>query len=69
MAGILIILLIGWDLQLMSMANLAVEYMLKKDVAVSPEHLLQSFEIVSLLPESYLLTDFGTLYLFAPSPD
>lgn len=35
MAGVLIIVLIGWDLQLMSMAKLAAEYMLKKDVIVS----------------------------------
>lgn len=33
--GILIVLLIGWDLQLMSMAKLAAKYMLKKDVVVN----------------------------------
>lgn len=35
MAGILIVLLIEWDLQFMSMAKHAAEYMLKKDVIVN----------------------------------
>lgn len=74
MAGILIVLLIEWDLQFMSMAKHAAEYMLKKDVIVNAKASAPDFwgvngDFVSLHVESYLLTDFGTLYLFAPSPD
>lgn len=43
MAGILIVLLIGWDLQLMSMAKLAAEYMLKKNVIVNAKASVPDF--------------------------
>lgn len=35
MTGILIVLLIGWDFQLISMAKLTAEYMLKEDLIVN----------------------------------
>lgn len=56
------------------MAKLTAEHMLKKDVIVNAKASAPDFwgvngDFVSLLIESYLLADFGSLYLFSPSPD